>query len=346
MKYIGNKTRLLDFIDESLAAEAIPIKGTFIDIFGGTGYVGRFYKEKGMKVISNDIMTYSYWAQYVLISVNSMPTFDKVAMGGGGINEVLSILNNPKLSKEGYIFENFAPGGKAGRQYFSDENAKRIDAIRDLIEQWKTDTLLSEDEYAILVYSLVDAADFVANIAGTYGAYLKIWRSMALKPIKLKVPKIFDNNTENIVYQQDANCLIKDISGDILYLDPPYNSRQYAPNFHLLETLSVWDKQPLVGKSGQREYKDKKSRYCSKKLAYNALKELVANAKATYIVLSYNDEGIISREEIYQILSTRGQVHEHIKNYRRFRTEKDHEKRHYKACNDRVLERLYIVKTV
>ncbi len=343
MKYIGNKTRLLDFIDESLAKEGIVAKGTFIDIFGGTGSVGRFYKERGMRVISNDIMTYSYWAQYVLISINTMPTFERVAKGG--IEEVLSILNNPNLTKEGYIFDNFAPGGRAGRQYFSDQNARRIDAIRELIEEWKDSGLLSKDEYAILVYSLVDAADFVANIAGTYGAYLKIWRSMALKPICLKVPNIFNNNQENIVYQQDANSLIQSISGDILYLDPPYNTRQYAPNFHLLETLSVWDKQPLIGKSGLREYKDKKSRYCSKKEAYNALKELVANANASHIVLSYNDEGIISREEIYSILSTRGGVKEYIKNYRRFRTEKDNEHRHYKKCDDKVLERLYIVST-
>ena len=304
MKYIGNKTRLLNFIYESLLAEQIPIKGTFIDIFGGTGSVGRFYKEKGMKVISNDMMTYSYFALYTLTSINTMPSFRQIS--NNGIEGVLAKLNDDELQKEGYVFTNYAPGGKYQRRYFSDYNAKRIDAIRDQIEEWEQMGLLSNEEYIILVYSLLDAADFVANIAGTYGAYLKIWRSMALKPITLKVPVLYNNHTTNNSYQGDANELIHRIEGDILYLDPPYNSRQYASNFHVLESLAVWDKTELSGKSGQRDYYNKRSKYCSKTHASIALQELVDSAKVSYIVLSYNNEGIISREEIISILSRRG----------------------------------------
>ena len=341
MKYIGNKTRLLEFIYDAVVDSKLPKNGIFVDLFSGTGSVGRYFKNKGYEVISNDFMTYSYIAQYVLIKINEIPSF--VELSDNGIDSVLEALNTIE-PKKGYVFNNFAPSGSAGRQYFSDANAMKIDAIRDQIEDWKIQNKLNIDEYYILVNSLVDAADFVANISGTYGAYLKIWRSMALKDIKLLPPKITNNKLDNNVYQEDANELVKKIKGDIIYLDPPYNQRQYAPNFHMLETLAVWDKQELSGKTGQRDYSTKKSAYSQKTRAITAFEELVKNINATYIILSYNNEGIIPRDEILRILNEAGNVKEYTTDYRRFRTERDHEKRQYKKVNDRVLEHLFIVK--
>lgn len=341
MKYIGNKTRLLDFINDCMKDSNLPISGTFIDIFGGTGSVGSFFKKQGYKIISNDFMTYSYIVQYVLISINKMPDFKQIS--DNGIIGALDILNNPNLMCKDFIFDNFAPDGTFKRQYFSNYNAMRIDAIRNTIEKWNEENKLSKNEYMILLSALIDSADFVANISGTYGAYLKIWRSMALKKIQLKIPNIYDNKQKNIVYQENANTLITKISGDILYLDPPYNERQYASNFHLLETLAIWDKPKLKGKTGQRDYSDKKSLYCQKAKSVLALQELVNNANVKYIILSYNNEGIIPREDIIRILNSKGQVKEYIQEYRRFRTEKDNENRHYKDCNDKVNEHLYIV---
>lgn len=343
MKYIGNKTRLLDFISASMKDAGLPHAGVFIDIFGGTGSVGNFFKQQGYQIISNDIMTYSYIIQYARIYIQSMPVFSKIS--NNGIDGVLKILNDPQLKTQGFVYDNYAPGGQYHRQYFSDENASRIDAVREKIELWKQSGQLSQDEYFILLASLIDAADFVANISGTYGAYLKIWRSMALKPLTLKVPDIFNNHKQNIVYQQNANDLIQHITGDILYLDPPYNERQYAPNFHVLETLSIWDKPTLKGKTGQRDYTDKKSEYCQKNKAIYALADIVNKAKVKYIILSYNNEGIIPRDKIMQILTSKGSVKEYVQEYRRFRTENNNDKRHYKDCDDKVTEHLYIVKT-
>lgn len=340
MKYIGNKTRLLDFIEESMTKSEIPLSGTLCDLFGGTGSVGRHFKEKGYKIISNDFMTYSYVIQYVSVYLNEMPTFDK--LGLGNVENVICYLNNLNPI-EGYVFENYAPSGSCGRQYFSDVNAKRIDAIREQIQRWHDEKQLSTDEYYVLLSSLINAADFVANISGTYGAYLKIWRSMALKPLKLLVPDIISNSIENEIYQKDANQLIKQIECDVLYIDPPYNERQYAPNFHVLESLAVWDKQQLTGKTGQRDYQKKKSKYCRKKDAIFAFADLIENAKAKYLVVSYNNEGIIPREEILNILQCKGKVSEYTKDYRRFRTEHDNEHRQYKKCDDKVVEHLYIV---
>lgn len=341
MKYIGNKTRLLPFIEHAVISSGIPLSGTFIDIFGGTGSVGKHFKDLGMQVISNDIMTYSYIFQQVLIGINQMPAFEKLEFNG--LENILNYLNQLPGIK-GYFFDNFSPGGSHNRQYFSDANAMKVDAIREQIETWYKRQLVSEDEYAILLASLINAADFVANISGTYGAYLKIWRSMALKPLTLLYPYITDNHKKNQVFQQDANTLIRKVKGNILYLDPPYNARQYAPNFHVLETLAVWDNQPLNGKTGQRPYEDKKSLYCYKTKATEALKDLVQNADVKYILLSYNNEGIIPREDILKILASKGQIQEFCQDYRRFRSEQNTEKRHYKPYNDQVVEHLYIVK--
>lgn len=341
MKYIGNKTRLLDFIDKSMQAAGVVQSGVFADLFSGTASVGKYFKRKGLQVISNDLMTYSYYAQYILIKLSQLPNFAKVSQSGldGALEELNSL-----SPKKGYAFENYAPSGKYHRQYFSDANAQKIDAIRDKIQQWYNDGLINVDEHAILVYALIDAADFVANISGTYGAYLKIWRSMALKPLTLKEPDIVKGDWINQIYQEDANRLIKRIQADIVYLDPPYNARQYAPNFHVLESLAVWDKQELHGKTGQRDYSDKKSLYCQKTTAENAFADLIKNIRSKYIVLSYNNEGIIPREKIISILEMRGEVQEFTTDYKRFRTEKDHAHRHYKKCNDKVLEHLFVVK--
>lgn len=341
MKYIGNKTRILSFIEDCFKKENMLREHSLCDIFGGTGSVGSHFKKLGFKIISNDIMTYSYIHQYANVTLNNIPEFKKISQDG--ISSVLQQLQNLNGYK-GYVFENYAPSGYYKRQYFSDINAMKIDAIRDKIEEWNMNNLLTKDEYYILVSSLINAADFVANISGTYGAYLKIWRSMALKPLKLLAPNIYNNNLNNEIYQLNANDLVSKINSDILYIDPPYNSRQYATNFHILESLAVWDKQELYGKTGQRDYRDKKSAYCYKNTALSALSELVEHSKSKYIVVSYSDEGIIPKNEIFKILENKGNTSVYSLDYRRFRTERDNDNRQYKKCNDRVIENLFILK--
>lgn len=358
MKYIGNKFRLLDFIDKVIAKEGLPERGTFIDIFTGTTNVAKHYKKKGYRLISNDFMTYSYVFQNAYIKNNNYPSFEKVVKAKrispvlkmlkskeDSLHAVIRYLNN-QPAEEGFVFENYAPAGKHKRQYFSNENAKKIDATRNEIEKWKIGCLINESEYYILLSALIDAADFVANTSGTYGAYLKIWRSMALKPFMMIVPQIIESKLEHEVYKQDSNELIRKIKGDILYIDPPYNARQYASNFHVLETLACWDNPEVIGKTGLRQYDSQKSLYSQKTNCQKAFSDLIENADAKYILMSYNNEGIIPEKLIRETLGKRGIVKVYKQNYRRFRTERDHEKRHYKVPDDKVTELIYFVRVI
>jgi len=355
MKYIGNKQRLLDFIDSVVQKEKLPQKGIFIDIFTGTTSVAQHYKKKGYRIIANDLMTYSYVFQQAYIKNNRFPKFKNLLQSKyfninsnpldkyGPLKIVIDYLN--KLpGKKGFIFQNYAPAGKFKRQFFSNENAMRIDATREQLDKWKKDRLVNKSEFYILLASFIDAADFVANISGTYGAYLKIWRSMALKPFTMLAPNLIESNLEHQIYQEDSNKIIRDLKGDILYIDPPYNTRQYAANFHILETLARWDNPQVYGKTGLRFYEEQKSAYSQRTKCEDAFADLINKARADYILMSYNNEGIIPHKFILDTLERKGEVKVYTKNYRRFRTERDHENRHYKVPDDKVKELIYFVK--
>lgn len=349
MKYIGNKSRLLGFIESSLTEAQVPFHGTFADVFSGTANVGFHFKKLGMKIISNDIMTYSYFLQKAMLEINTIPKFTQVKKllnlsSSANVQELLDSISQIEPQK-GYFFQNFSPSGVAKRQFFTDENGQIIDGIRDELEKWQRLGLVDDLEFCYLLSSLINAADHVANMSGTYGAYLKIWRSVALKKLKLQPIELFDNGQKNIILKGDSLEIIKSINGDVLYLDPPYNSRQYASNFHVMESLAVWDKQELRGIVGLRNYQNQKSDFSSKREATSAFRELIEGAQFKYIVLSYNNEGIIKREDILSTLEERGKLTEFVTDYRRFRTERDHEKRKYKEVDDKVLEHLWIVKT-
>lgn len=347
---------MLDFIDSVVQKEGLPQKGIFIDIFTGTTNVAQHYKKKGYKIIANDFMTYSYVFQQAYIKNNQVPTFNNLLRSRNfNINptslkskyEPLKIVIdylNRLPGKKGFIFQNYAPAGKFKRQFFSNENAMSIDATREQLDKWKKNGLVNKGEFYILLASLIDAADFVANIAGTYGAYLKVWRSMALKPFTMEIPNLIENNLVHEVYKENSNRIIGNLEGDILYIDPPYNTRQYAANFHILETLSRWDNPQVYGKTGLRPYEEQKSAYSQRTKCKYAFADLINKARADYILMSYNNEGIIPKDFILDTLGKKGKVKIYKKDYRRFRTERDHENRHYKVLDDRVQEMIYFVK--
>ena len=208
--------------------------------------------------------------------------------------------------------------------YFSDDNALKIDTFRTLFHEWKETNKINELEYYYLITSLLRAVNLVSNVTGTYAAYLKTWDKRALNPLILKEVPIIESISKNKAFKKDANDLIKSIKPDILYLDPPYNTRQYASNYFILELIAEgwFDKEPeIYGKTGMRKYEHQKSGYSSKATALNTLEDLILNSsKAKYILLSYNNEGIIPKDAIINSLKRIGEVETHTENHKRYKS--------------------------
>ena len=303
MRYIGSKSNLLKNIENCISTNIAIKQETFCDIFSGTGIVSRYFKPQ-YEIISNDSLFFSYIIQKALIENNTTPTFSRLLQT---INNPIEYLENSETeNKNLFIEENYSPSGKAGRMYFTSENARRIDFIRNKIEQWKYEKKINEAEYFYLLTSLIEAVPSVSNITGTYGAYLKNWDKRAYKKIELPLFPVDDNHKKNKSYNEDVLDLVKHIAGDILYIDPPYNSRQYAPNYHVLETIARYDNPILTGVTGMRPYKDKKSVFCSKNEVNAAFDQLIRNADFSHIVLSYSSTGLMNSDFIERTLKENG----------------------------------------
>lgn len=196
--------------------------------------------------------------------------------------------------KKGFIYKNYSLGGTVGtefeRQYFSDANAMKCDAIRSKIETWKNKKLITENEYHFLLASLLESIDKVANTASVYGAFLKKLKKSAEKSMVLKPAEFFLNDHDHDVYNKDIAELITSTSHEVVYLDPPYNHRQYSGNYHILETIAKYDSPRIKGKTGMRDCSAQKSLYCSRDKVKEAYRDLITKIDAKYIFLSYNDE--------------------------------------------------------
>ena len=217
MNYIGSKFSLLDFLRASISA-ATGYKESdsyvFADLFAGTGVVGAAYKAGGCKVIANDIQYYSYILNKHYIE--NVPPIDTA---------LLEYLNNlPGI--EGFIFNNYCEGSGSGRNYFTDINGKKCDAVRTELEKLHQNGEIDNAVYYYFLASLINSIDKYANTASVYGAFLKHIKKSAQKEFKLDLLPIIDGPTGE-VYNEDVNKLIRNISGDVLYLDQPYNARQY-----------------------------------------------------------------------------------------------------------------------
>jgi adenine-specific DNA-methyltransferase len=304
VRFIGGKSQLLGNIESVIKENADGGEHLFCDIFSGTGSVARYFKPK-YEIHSNDILHFSYVIQKATIENNDKPMFDKLS--DIGIADPVKYLEEADIEQSaGFISENYAPNGNCGRMYISRRNAERVDFIRNTIETWSNDGLIDEIEYFYLLASLIEGVPFVSNITGTYGAYLKEWDKRALKVFEMARLDVVDNGRNNQSYNMDANILIKEIDGDILYLDPPYNSRQYAPNYHLLETISRYDNPEIKGVTGMRPYDDIKSDFCVKHKVLDVFEDLIDKAKFPNIVMSYSTEGLMTSDQIETVFKRYG----------------------------------------
>lgn len=346
MNYIGSKFSLLPFLDECIS-EIVGNDNTnnkvFCDLFSGTATVGKFFKKKGFTVIANDLQYYSYVLSKQYIANHKPLLFNGIKeelnnknyVTDGNIVEIVCEYLSSIEGEKGFVYENFCKGELKDedeyRLYFTDENGAKCDAIRSKIEYWYKANKITENEYYFLLATLIENIDKVANTASVYGAFLKKIKSSAQKSLIMKPAEMIYNDQEHYVYNEDANELIRRIKTDILYLDPPYNQRQYSANYHVLETIARYDNPILKGKTGMRDYSNQKSKYSIKREVKKTFEDLIMNADAKYIFLSYNNEGLMSFEEIREIMSKRGEYGCFEKEYNRFKADNESENRHIKT---------------
>lgn len=344
MNYIGSKYSLLPFIDKHYTKIADGSERTFCDLFAGTGAVGRYFKSKGLRVIANDIQYYSYVLNKAYLEINKPPAFAALrkefrtemasSLQMTPLASVLAFINNLP-NKRGFITKHYSP--VANRLYYTQENAEKADAIRQAVKRWRSRDIISEREYFYILCSLLEAIDQVANTASVYGAYLKKFKDSAKRKLLLKPLELSNHVKGCKVYNEDANQLIERIKCDVLYLDPPYNHRQYGANYHVLETIAADDKPKVRGITGMRDYEG--SMYCRRKSAKAALEHLVGTARSRHIFVSYNDEGIMSLADVQGILALRGTPKIFYRTYNRFKADND---RTYKR--DKTIEYLHYVR--
>jgi len=314
-RFLGNKTKLLGFIGD-IVADKCGSYHTFCDIFAGTGVVGYYFNRPDVKIISNDILDSNFSSLQCWLNTKHYNR-EHVA-------EIMDHLNSLKAETENYVSLNF------GGSYFTRDNARKIGAVREEMEKMSATKSISPQEKNILLTSLIYAMDKVANTVGHYETYRKTLDT--LQPLKLLMPDIdTKNNANNEIYKKDANQLVREINCDVLYLDPPYNSRQYGDAYHLLENIVTWQKPKVSGIAKKMDCRNHlKSDYCLKS-AEAAFSDLIANASAKHILVSYNNTGEkkngrsnakIPDDRIIDILTQRGAVEIFEREYKGFTTGK------------------------
>jgi adenine-specific DNA-methyltransferase len=311
--YLGSKRKLLSFIKDTIHS----VIGndlsrlTFCDLFAGTGIVGRTFKSSVNEIISNDLEFYAYALNRNYIG-NDEEIPDK--------QQYIDELNQLPIISGGFIYQNYCIGGGTDRLYFSDDNGKKIDTIRQGIEKLRNIDGINDDLYYFLLASLLESADKLANTTAFYHSYLKQLTASAQHELILEPADFEISENAHHVYNEDANTLIKRISGDVLYLDPPYTERNYGASYHLLNTIALYDHFVPYGMTGLRKYQ--KSNWCSSKKVENALDDLLRNAQFKYIFLSYNNEGLMRTDTIERIMSKYGRYDCASTDYQRFKTGK------------------------
>ena len=323
-RYLGGKSKLLEFIQAEMLKALGKEPDSVFDVFAGTGVVGYHFAAQGVPVISNDLLQHNYFALQTFMGPEKIDLKQ--------LAEKIVHLQN--LSpKKNYFSEHF------GGNFFSESNAKKIGVIRDEIE-----TIASSlREKAALVTSLIYASDRVANTVGHYDAF---HRGQDIQtPIELKLPNILGLKTSaNEAYCQDSITLAPQVKSEVAYLDPPYNSRQYSDAYHLLENLAAWEKPEVHGVAKKMDRSHLKSDFCGK-AAPKTFAELISKLDTKMIMVSYNNNSeslnkrsnaAISDEEIIKSLKSRGKVSIKEVAFNGFTTGKTKKREH--------TERLFICK--
>jgi len=312
LNYIGSKRTLFDTILEK-CIQNIPNLNelSFMDLFAGTGFVGFNIQQYCRKTLANDLEYYSFVINQALHCCNYTDQ----------IRDIIVELNQlPGV--HGLVYKNFSNNAECERMFFTNENAMKCDAIRQYIQQLYDSGSINISTFYFLVASLLVSIDKVANTSCVYGAYLKSFKSSAEKPLVL-VPIHMRNTirvSENCVFNEKAEDICS-AGADIVYMDPPYNNRQYSANYSPLNYIAKYDKTiELTGKTGLIDGYNRSS-FCRKGEVIEAFKKMIEKIQAKHLIMSYNNEGIMDYDILKKILESRGKLKLYKIPYKKFKAQ-------------------------
>jgi len=332
-RYLGNKTRLSDWIVGEIS-NVLPTSSSIADPMCGTASVSLALARAGYSVTSADSLTFPVIHARARLLATRAPTFKAL----GGYDNALEWMRSTS-PVEGYFFNEFGEAGRpangrSSRLYFSATNAAHIDGVRDGIRKLATSGTINKIEHSLLLHHLILATNKVANISGTYGYFLSRLSRPALQPLTF-APIEFELTPGNhTVLQGQVEELAPTLRVDGVYLDPPYTKRQYAGNYHVLETIAREDEPVAAGDGGLRPWTDQSSDFCYRRNAGQAFRETLKRLQVPHVFISYSEDGQVPKDELFSILSDFGKVTVHEQPHIRYRS------------NDRVkdgtvLEQLY-----
>ena len=271
-RYLGNKSKIAGRI-RSIVDEYCANVQTFADVFAGTGAVAAAFADK--QLITNDILYSNYICHVAWFSAEP---YDRAKL-----MRMLAVYNAAQIMDDNYMSDTFAD------TYFSIDDCRRIGFIREDIERQFADGRINAHERALLITALLYAMDRIANTCGHYDAYR---RGAAFNQrLELRLPSPPKNvSSANAFFNEDANGLVRRLSADVVFLDPPYNSRQYSDAYHVLENVARWEKPAVCGVARKMDRGGLKSDYCTRH-AGEAFEDLICSIRARYIVLTYNNMG-------------------------------------------------------
>jgi len=302
IKYIGSKRLLVPLIGD--VVDALSPEGSVLDLFSGTARVGHALKGRGHQVFSNDLNRYAHTLATCYVQADAEHVVDEARTWLDHLSKL--------PGHRGYFTRTFCEDSR----FFQPKNGMRVDAIRDAIAEAQ----LRPELEAVLLVSLMEAADRVDSTTGVQMAYLKAWARRAHKDLELRIPKVLPGNGRpSVAHCADALETAGKVTATVAYLDPPYNQHKYLGNYHIWETLVRWDDPEPYGKAQKRiDCKQRKSPYNSTRQIHDALRTVVDALDAEHLVVSFSDEGFVSRDEMVDILSSRGEVWVLARPYKRY----------------------------
>lgn len=312
MRFLGNKTRMLENINAVI--EDNNISGSiFCDLFAGSGSVGDYFKNR-FSIIANDYLSCLSIINKAKLENCRVPKFAVFCKEFGV--DPFTYFNQKSYTADSqyFITNNYSPIG--GRQFFTEDNAVKIDGIRIEIEELYKNFIIDTKERNYLLASLIESVMGVSNTSGTYEAFLKMWDKRALKPFILEPISICETTliNKNQVYNFDSNDLIRRIKGDILYIDPPYTITDYSAAYHLLESIARYDYPTIKGITGRRQENNTKSKYTRKEQALKNFEDIFRQAQFTHVLVSYSTQGLVPVDELCE-LAKRFAVNNEVKLY-------------------------------